>query len=76
MGARIGRRQPAGGRPMMFEDWSAFAAMGGHGLYVWLAYAAALLLLAVNVLKLRADRRRTLRLLGSQAAEDDASAAP
>lgn len=61
---------------MMFEDWSAFAAMGGHGLYVWLAYAAALLLLAVNVLKLRADRRRTLRLLGSQTAGDDASAAP
>lgn len=61
---------------MMFEDWQAFAAMGGHGLYVWLAYAAALLLLVVNMLKLRADRRRTLRLLGPQAVEDDASAAP
>lgn len=21
-----------------FADWSAFFAMGGHGLYVWLAY--------------------------------------
>ncbi len=61
---------------MMFEDWQAFAAMGGHGLYVWLAYAAALLLLVVNMHKLRADRRCTLRLLGSQAAEDDASPAP
>lgn len=61
---------------MMFEGWQDFAAMGGHGLYVWLAYSVALVLLAVNVLMLRADRRRTFRLLGLPADKDDAAQTP
>ena len=61
---------------MMFESWQDFVAMGGHGLYVWLAFSAALVLLAANILMLRADRRNTLRLLGSRADQDDASPTP
>lgn len=61
---------------MMFESWQDFVAMGGHGLYVWLAYSVALALLAVNILMLRADRRNTLRLLGLRTDQDDASPTP
>ncbi|WKE66771.1 heme exporter protein CcmD [Gallaecimonas kandeliae] len=28
---------------MYFKDWHAFLAMGGHGVYVWLAYGVSLL---------------------------------
>lgn len=61
---------------MMFEDWQAFVAMGGHGLYVWLAYFAAAGLLVLNLAGLRADRRSTLRLLRRHRDEEDAPQAP
>ncbi len=61
---------------MRFDSWQAFLAMGGHGLYVWLAYATALALLIGNYIKHKADRRRTWRFLQSQAeARDHASKA-
>lgn len=42
-----------------FTDW---LAMGGYGWYVWLSYAAGLLVLVVNVwLPLRYHRRLTKR---------------
>ena len=62
---------------MMFEDWQSFAAMGGHGLYVWMAYGAAFALLLLNLLRLRADRRKTLALLRARIrSTDDASPTP
>lgn len=35
-----------------------FLAMGGHGLYVWLSYGAALIMLLYNVLSVRLRLRR------------------
>ena len=51
---------------MTFDSWQAFIAMGGHGLYVWMAYSAALALLIANLAGLRAERRRTRRQLQAQ----------
>ncbi len=36
---------------MKFENMADFLAMGGHGLYVWLAYGIALVILLLNVLQ-------------------------
>lgn len=52
---------------MSFESVGEFVAMGGHGLYVWLAYGATLLVIGINVLQLRGARRRLLRELRSLA---------
>ena len=46
---------------MNFDSFSDFLAMGGHGLYVWLAYAAGVMVVAVNVFSVRAARRRYFR---------------
>ncbi len=35
---------------MYFDSFTDFIAMGGHGLYVWLAYSIALAVIAFNVL--------------------------
>lgn len=51
---------------MMFEDWQAFIAMGGHGLYVWMAYSAAVALLIANLTGLGLERRRIRRHLQAQ----------
>lgn len=34
---------------MSFDSFSAFLAMGGHGLYVWLSYAIAIVLFVINL---------------------------
>lgn len=34
---------------MSFDSFSEFIAMGGHGFYVWLSYAIALVLIIVNL---------------------------
>ncbi len=34
---------------MFFESFNDFVAMGGHGLYVWLAYAIGLVIIVFNV---------------------------
>ena len=41
-----------------FESLAAFFAMGGHGLYVWLAYGATALVLLGSFFMLRSARRR------------------
>ena len=46
---------------MSFESWSEFLAMGGHGLYVWLAYGASVLVVFANVVSVRRAWRRTVR---------------
>ena len=35
---------------MHFNSFADFIAMGGHGLYVWLAYGIALVVIVFNVL--------------------------
>ena len=46
---------------MSFDSLSEFFAMGGHGLYVWLSYGAALLVVFFNTAWVRFARRRYLR---------------
>jgi len=46
---------------MSFDSLAEFFAMGGHALYVWLSYGAALLVVFYNVLSLRLARRRHVR---------------
>jgi heme exporter protein D len=46
---------------MSFDSWTEFFAMGGHGLYVWLAYGAALIVVLSNVVGVRVARRRFFR---------------
>lgn len=38
-----------------------FLAMGGHGLYVWLSYGAALAVVLYNYLSVRTRERRYVR---------------
>lgn len=46
---------------MSFESFSDFLAMGGHGLYVWLAYASTITVVLANVWSVRLARKRFLR---------------
>lgn len=46
---------------MSFDNVNQFLAMGGHGLYVWLSYGAALAVVLYNVLSVRLELRRFLR---------------
>ncbi len=46
---------------MSFGSLPEFFAMGGHGLYVWLSYGAALLVVFFNAAWVRFARRRYLR---------------
>jgi len=46
---------------MSFGSLGEFLAMGGHGLYVWLSYAAALIIMLYNVVSVRLRRRRFLQ---------------
>ncbi len=48
---------------MQFESWSEFFAMGGHGLYVWLAYGATFMVLAGSYLAVRMQAVRQQRML-------------
>ncbi|WP_255852015.1 heme exporter protein CcmD [Marinobacterium rhizophilum] len=49
---------------MKFESMADFIEMGGHGLYVWLAYGIAL---AIVVLNLVQPLRQTRQFLNQQA---------
>lgn len=46
---------------MSFDSIRDFLAMGGHGLYVWLAYGSAVIVVIANVLSVRFARRRFFR---------------
>ena len=46
---------------MQFESISEFLAMGGHGLYVWLAYGSTVAVLLFSTLALRGERRKQLQ---------------
>ncbi len=45
---------------MYWSSWDAFWAMGGHAFYVWMSFGALFLALAVELVLLRARRRRAL----------------
>ena len=60
---------------MYFDSWSAFFAMGGHGVYVWLAYGATVVTLAAIHLSARHGLSRRLEQI-SLAAEVEARRAP
>jgi heme exporter protein D len=46
---------------MSFDSFSAFVDMGGHGLYVWSAYAITLAVLGYNILKPMLMRKNIIR---------------
>jgi heme exporter protein D len=46
---------------MSFDSFGEFLAMGGHGLYVWVSYAASVIIVLANVISVRRLRRRYLR---------------
>ncbi len=46
---------------MSFDSLHEFLVMGGHGLYVWLAYGSALLVVLANVISVRIARKRYFR---------------
>jgi heme exporter protein D len=43
---------------MQFANISEFLAMGGHGLYVWVAYGIAALVFAFNLVAPVLNRKR------------------
>ena len=42
---------------MSWGSWTEFWQMGGYGLYVWGSYAVTAVLVAVEIVMLRARRR-------------------
>lgn len=48
---------------MQFDSFAEFVAMGGHGLYVWLAYGATIAVLVFSSVGLRIARRKQLEQL-------------
>lgn len=48
---------------MAFASFNEFLAMGGHGPYVWAAWAVTAVLLGGIVLHARSERRHLLRNL-------------
>ena len=51
---------------MQFDSWTDLIDMGGHGLYVWLSYGFALLVLFFNVVKPWWQFNHTLRALAKK----------
>ena len=45
---------------MYFDSFAAFIDMGGHGFYVWIAYAAFVLIFVWNLLTIKLRRRKVL----------------
>ena len=49
---------------MHWDSWQAFWEMGGHGLYVWGAYAVTLAVIVTEVAILLVKRKSILEHLG------------
>ena len=58
---------------VQFETFAEFIAMGGHGLYVWLAYGSTIVVLLGNFFMLRSARNRQLQTLRWSAGADQQS---
>ncbi|NOX51591.1 MAG: heme exporter protein CcmD [Gammaproteobacteria bacterium] len=48
---------------MQFESMIEFVAMGGHGLYVWLAYGTTCAVLIGSVLSVRIAAKKQMQQL-------------
>lgn len=59
-----------------FDSLSAFIAMGGHGFYVWLSVALALLAVFGNLFALYRARHAFLLAAGERSARDAEPARP
>jgi len=46
---------------MFFDDFSSFLAMGGHGLYVWLSYGLAAVIVAINFISPVLTRKKIIK---------------
>lgn len=57
---------------MQFDSFASFIAMGGHALYVWLAYGATVSILIGSTVALRrATKRQMSQLRWSAQADND-----
>lgn len=45
---------------MQFDSFAEFIAMGGHGLYVWLAYGSTILVMVGSTIVLMLAKRRQM----------------
>ncbi|MBR9868170.1 heme exporter protein CcmD [uncultured Amphritea sp.] len=43
---------------MSFESFADFIDMGGHGLYVWMSYAIALVVIVMNIVNPLMQKRQ------------------
>ena len=59
---------------MQFDSFAEFVAMGGHGLYVWLAYGATLAVLLFSTIGLHLARRKQLTQIRWAATDQSDSA--
>lgn len=57
---------------MSFASFTEFLAMGDHGLYVWLSYGTALIMVAYNVISVRVRQRRALQAVRDSVRRDSA----
>lgn len=53
-----------------FSSWTAFFAMGGYGLFVWLSFGVSFLLLLVLVWHSMTGQRRLMRRLAANRARE------
>ncbi len=56
---------------MNWGSAAEFFAMGGHGYFVWMSYAAAVILMVAEPLLARARHQKALRVAGQRSTEDD-----
>jgi heme exporter protein D len=43
-----------------FDSFSDFIAMGGHGFYVWLSYAIALVVIVINIVNPALQKKKVI----------------
>lgn len=58
---------------MQFESLTEFLAMGGHALYVWLAYGSTVAVLLINHFSVKRALNKELRKLKWQNQQDGRS---
>ena len=55
---------------MQFESFTEFLAMGGHALYVWLAYGTTIIVILANHFLVKRALNKELRKLRWQGQQD------
>ena len=59
---------------MQFDSFTEFLSMGGHALYVWLAYGTTVAVFALNYILARQAMNRQVKKLAWQAMTEEQSA--